>query len=169
MLNAKNIAEILMIVIIHNIVRSLKKRFQLPKEKLLIQSNPLIIIPENIVAKDQVEALRDSASVLFLDVVFRMINGNEQSASAKTSGAVDATFNAILSLVDIDPKLQLYSVTNVTQGTDSLGEVNVRLEYEGKIVNGQGVDTDIITSSAKAYVNALNKVMTNVERAHPQI
>ena len=97
------------------------------------------------------------------------INGNEQSASAKTSGAVDATFSAILSLVDIAPKLQLYSVTNVTQGTDSLGEVNVRLEYEGKIVNGQGVDTDIITSSAKAYVNALNKVMANVERAHPQI
>jgi len=98
-----------------------------------------------------------------------LIDGKEKSASAKTSGAVDATFNAILSLVDIEPTLQLYSVTNVTQGTDSLGEVNVRLEYEGKIVNGQGVDTDIITSSAKAYVHALNKVMENVERAHPQI
>jgi len=98
-----------------------------------------------------------------------LIDGKEKSASAKTSGAVDATFNAILSLVDIEPTLQLYSETNVTQGTDSLGEVNVRLEYEGKIVNGQGVDTDIITSSAKAYVHALNKVMENVERAHPQI
>ena len=98
-----------------------------------------------------------------------LIDGKEKSGSAKTSGAVDATFNAILSLVDIEPTLQLYSVTNVTQGTDSLGEVNVRLEYEGKIVNGQGVDTDIITSSAKAYVHALNKVMENVERAHPQI
>ena len=98
-----------------------------------------------------------------------LIDGKEKSASAKTSGAVDATFNAILSLVDIEPTLQLYSVTNVTQGTDSLGEVNVRLEYEGKIVNGQGVDTDIITSSAKAYVHALNKVMENVERAYPQI
>jgi len=98
-----------------------------------------------------------------------LIDGKEKSASAKTSGAVDATFSAILSLVDIEPTLQLYSVTNVTQGTDSLGEVNVRLEYEGKIVNGQGVDTDIITSSAKAYVHALNKVMENVERAHPQI
>jgi len=98
-----------------------------------------------------------------------LIDGKEKSASAKTSGAVDATFNAILSLVNIEPTLQLYSVTNVTQGTDSLGEVNVRLEYEGKIVNGQGVDTDIITSSAKAYVHALNKVMENVERAHPQI
>jgi len=98
-----------------------------------------------------------------------LIDGKEKSASAKTSGAVDATFSAILSLVDIEPILQLYSVTNVTKGTDSLGEVNVRLEYEGKIVNGQGVDTDIITSSAKAYVHALNKVMENVERAHPQI
>ena len=98
-----------------------------------------------------------------------LIDGKEKSASAKTSGAVDATFNAILSLVDIEPTLQLYSVTNVTQGTDSLGEVNVRLEYQGKIVNGQGVDTDIITSSAKAYVHALNKVMENVERARPQI
>ena len=98
-----------------------------------------------------------------------LIDGKEKSASARTSGAVDATFNAILSLVDIKPTLQLYSVTNVTQGTDSLGEVNVRLEYDGKIVNGQGVDTDIITSSAKAYVHALNKVMENVERAHPQI
>ncbi|MCH2262292.1 MAG: 2-isopropylmalate synthase [Candidatus Thioglobus autotrophicus] len=98
-----------------------------------------------------------------------LIDGKEKSASAKTSGAVDATFNAILSLVDIEPTLQLYSVTNVTQGTDSLGEVNVRLEYQGKIVNGQGVDTDIITSSAKAYVHALNKVMENVDRARPQI
>jgi len=97
------------------------------------------------------------------------INGEEKNASAQTPGAVDATFNAILSMVDIEPTLQLYSVTNVTQGTDALGEVNVRLEHEGKIVNGQGVDTDIITSSAKAYIHALNKVMVHVERAHPQV
>jgi 2-isopropylmalate synthase len=98
-----------------------------------------------------------------------LINGEEKTASAKTSGAVDATFHAILSMVDIEPTLQLYSVTNVTEGTDALGEVNVRLEHEGIIVNGQGVDTDIITSSAKAYIHALNKVMHHVERAHPQI
>ena len=98
-----------------------------------------------------------------------LINGKEKSASAKTSGAVDATFHAILSMVDIEPTLQLYSVTNVTEGTDALGEVNVRLEHEGVIVNGQGVDTDIITSSAKAYIHALNKVIDHVERAHPQV
>jgi 2-isopropylmalate synthase len=69
----------------------------------------------------------------------------------------------------LELNLQLYSVSNVTQGTDSLGEVNVRLEHDGKIVNGQGSDTDIITASAKAYVHALNKVMAATNRAHPQV
>jgi 2-isopropylmalate synthase len=97
------------------------------------------------------------------------INDKEQTATANTSGAVDATFSAIDSLVGIKINLQLYSVSNVTQGTDALGEVNVRLEYNGRIVNGQGVDTDIITASAKAYVHGLNKVLAVTNKAHPQI
>ncbi len=97
------------------------------------------------------------------------INNKEQTATANTSGAVDATFSAIDSLADIKINLQLYSVSNVTQGTDALGEVNVRLEYNGRIVNGQGVDTDIITASAKAYVHGLNKALAATNKAHPQI
>jgi 2-isopropylmalate synthase len=97
------------------------------------------------------------------------INDKEQTATANTSGAVDATFSAIDSLAGIKINLQLYSVSNVTQGTDALGEVNVRLEYNGRIVNGQGVDTDIITASAKAYVHGLNKVLAVTNKAHPQI
>ncbi len=97
------------------------------------------------------------------------INGKEKSAVAKTSGAVDAAFSAINSLVDLDLNLQLYSVSNVTQGTDALGEVNVRLEHEGRIVNGQGADTDIITASAKAYIHGLNKILAATDRAHPQV
>jgi 2-isopropylmalate synthase len=97
------------------------------------------------------------------------INDKEQTATANTSGAVDATFSAIDSLAGIKINLQLYSVSNVTQGTDALGEVNVRLEYNGRIVNGQGVDTDIITASAKAYVHGLNKVLAATNKAHPQI
>jgi 2-isopropylmalate synthase len=97
------------------------------------------------------------------------VQGEEKTANAKTSGAVDAAFSAIKSLVNMDIVLQLYSVSNVTQGTDSLGEVNVRLEHKGKIVNGQGMDTDIVTASAKAYIHALNKIIADVERAHPQI
>ncbi len=97
------------------------------------------------------------------------INDKEQTATANTSGAVDATFSAIDSLADIKINLQLYSVSNVTQGTDALGEVNVRLEYNGRIVNGQGVDTDIITASAKAYVHGLNKVLDITNKVHSQI
>jgi 2-isopropylmalate synthase len=97
------------------------------------------------------------------------IDDKEKTATAKTSGAVDATFSAISSLVDFEINLQLYSVSNVTQGTDALGEVNVRLEHNGRIINGQGVDTDIITASAKAYIHGLNKIMAATDRAHPQI
>ncbi len=97
------------------------------------------------------------------------INSKEVSAIANTSGAVDATFSAINSLVDINVNLQLYSVSNVTQGTDALGEVNVRLESDGRIVNGQGADTDIIIASAKAYIHGLNKILVAHDRAHPQV
>lgn len=101
--------------------------------------------------------------------VVLMINGKQKTASADTSGAVDATFSAINSLVDLKPNLQLYSVSNVTQGTDALGEVNVRFEHKGRIINGQGADTDIITASAKAYIDGLNKILIATDRAHPQI
>ncbi len=97
------------------------------------------------------------------------INGEKVSATADTSGAVDATFSAINSLVDVNMNLQLYSVSNVTRGTDALGEVNVRLESNGRIVNGQGADTDIIIASAKAYIHGLNKILSATDRAHPQV
>jgi 2-isopropylmalate synthase len=56
----------------------------------------------------------------------------------------------------------------VTQGTDSLGDVTVRLEKEGEIVNGLGSDTDVIVASVKAYLNALNVLDAGVIKAHPQ-
>ena len=96
------------------------------------------------------------------------MNGDEASALASGSGVVDATFKAIESLVESGSSLQLYSVSNVTNGTDSLGETSVRLEKGGRIVNGQGSDTDIVTASAKAYINALNKLESDVDKAHPQ-
>ena len=66
-------------------------------------------------------------------------------------------------------ELLLYSVNNITSGTDAQGEVTVRLSKGGRIVNGQGADTDIVVASAKAYLNALNKLDTEGERAHPQV
>ncbi len=96
-------------------------------------------------------------------------NGNEMHAESQGSGPVDATFRAIESLLSSGAQLQLYSVNNITSGTDAQGEVTVRLYKSDRIVNGQGADTDIVVASAKAYLNALNKLCNKLERAHPQI
>jgi 2-isopropylmalate synthase len=97
------------------------------------------------------------------------VDDKEVKTEMAGSGPVDAAFKAIENIVKSDTELQLYSVNNITSGTDSQGEVNVRLEKGGRIVSGQGADTDIVIASAKAYINALNKILDPVERAHPQV
>ena len=96
-------------------------------------------------------------------------NGVERSAEADGGGPVDASFKAIESMVQSGSELLLYSVNNITSGTDAQGEVTVRLSKGGRIVNGQGADTDIVIASAKAYLNGLNKLHSKMERAHPQV
>ncbi len=96
------------------------------------------------------------------------VDGVEHRATADGGGPVDASFKAIESILQTGTDLLLYSVNNITSGTDSQGEVTVRVSKGGRIVNGQGADTDIVIASAKAYVNALNKVLQPAERAHPQ-
>ena len=96
------------------------------------------------------------------------IDGEQKHADAEGGGPVDATYKAIESMVGSGCNLQLYSVNNITDGTDSQGEVTVRIDKGGRIVNGLGSDTDIVIASAKAYINALNKVLSHNERAHPQ-
>ena len=97
-----------------------------------------------------------------------LVDGEEETAEASGSGPVDATYSAIESLVDSGVSLQLYSVNNITSGTDSQGEVTVRVERGGRIVNGLGADTDIVIASAKAYVHALNLMESVADRQHPQ-
>jgi 2-isopropylmalate synthase len=96
------------------------------------------------------------------------VDGEEKTAESDGGGVVDATFKAIEKIVNSGATLQLYSVNNVTNGTDSLGETSVRMEKGGRIVNGQGSDTDIVLASAKAYINALNKLVDTDIKAHPQ-
>ncbi len=97
-----------------------------------------------------------------------MDNGVEKRAESDGGGPVDASFKAIENIVSSGTELLLYSVNNITSGTDAQGEVTVRLAKGGRIVNGQGADTDIVIASAKAYLNGLNKLHTT-ERAHPQL
>jgi 2-isopropylmalate synthase len=94
---------------------------------------------------------------------------NELHAESEGSGPVDATFRAIEKILHSGAELQLFSVNNITSGTDAQGEVTVRLQKSGRIVNGQGADTDIVVASAKAYLSAFNKLYSRLEKAHPQV
>ncbi len=96
------------------------------------------------------------------------IDGAAQSAVATGDGPVDATFNAIRDLFAHDAVLRLYSVGAVTEGTDAQARVTVRLEENGKMVDGQGADTDTIVASARAYVHALNKLLVKRARTEPK-
>ncbi len=95
------------------------------------------------------------------------VDGEERSASAEGAGPVDATFQAIEKIADSGATLELYSVNAITSGTDSQGEVTVRLEKGGRIVNGHGADIDIVVASAKAYLDALNHLYSDAKE-NPQ-
>ncbi|AOJ69482.1 MULTISPECIES: 2-isopropylmalate synthase [Burkholderia] len=100
-------------------------------------------------------------------VVFA-VDGDEVAGEASGNGPVDATFNAIETEVGSGAELLLYSVNAITTGTQAQGEVTVRLSKSGRIVNGVGTDPDIVAASAKAYIAALNKLYSNVDKLNPQ-
>jgi len=97
------------------------------------------------------------------------VDGEKVEARGQGDGQVDAAFSAIEQVVRSGAELVLFSVSNITQGIDAQGEVLVRLRKDGRVVNGQGADTDIVVASAKAYINALNRLETSpTRRQHPQ-
>ena len=83
----------------------------------------------------------------------------KRSATSFGNGPVDATFNAIKEITTYKFRLKLYQVQAITEGTDAQGEVTVRLEDENSKSQAKGSDPDIIVASAKAYINALNKLI----------
>ena len=96
------------------------------------------------------------------------VDGVEKRAEASGSGPVDAIFKAIESVAQSGATLQIYSVNAVTQGTESQGETTVRLSKNGKVVNGQGADTDVLVATAKAYLSALSKLESGAVRIKAQ-
>ncbi len=106
---------------------------------------------------------KPQASVVFT------VEGKEVTAHSEGNGPVDATVNAIESKVGSGSELLLFSVNAITTGTESQGEVTMRLSKAGRIVNGVGADPDIVVASAKAYLNALNKLESKVLRLNPQL
>ncbi len=141
------------------------------------------IYDEDLVAlatESQLEAENESIKLVSMKVfnetgempeatITLSVDGQEQSSTSNGDGLVDATFKAIEVIAQSNVQLELYSVNSITGGTDAQGEVSVRLKYDGRVVNGQGADTDIVIASARAYINALNKLRANQSKAHPQL
>jgi 2-isopropylmalate synthase len=126
------------------------------------------------------EVVRDNARIKFVSLAVVCgsegpqraemtleIDGERKSTAATGKGPVDATFNAIKRLFPHEANLQLYQVHAVTEGTDAQAEVTVRLEENGRTVNGQGADIDTMVGSARAYVNALNKLLLKRQKTAP--
>ena len=95
------------------------------------------------------------------------IDGKEARTTAQGDGPVDATFNAVKALFPHEARLQLYQVHAVTEGTDAQATVSVRMEEDGRIATGQAADTDTVVASAKAYVNALNRLLVRRQKSDP--
>jgi 2-isopropylmalate synthase len=90
--------------------------------------------------------------------VILRIEGNEVQSSGFGVGPIDAVFNTIAKMTGTRSKLLTFAVNSITGGMDAQGEVTVRLQENGSVALGKGTDPDIITASAKAYINGLNRL-----------
>lgn len=105
---------------------------------------------------------RPQATVVFT------VDGKEVRGESDGNGPVDASLKAIESHVQSGAEMVLYSVNAISGSTESQGEVTVRLQSAGRVVNGVGADPDIVVASAKAYLSALNKLQSKAERVAAQ-
>ncbi len=140
-----------------------------------------VVYDEDLVALVDDEVMRDHEHLRFVSLAVQAgshgpataqleleIDGTPQSTSAEGLGPVDATFNALRTLFPHEGTLVLFSVGAVTEGSDAQARTTVRLAEGGKMVDGQGSDTDTIVSAARAYVHALNKLLVKRARTEPE-
>jgi 2-isopropylmalate synthase len=140
-----------------------------------------VVFDDDIVALVDDEVMRDHERIRFVSLDLHAgskappraaleleVDGVVMSAASSGDGPVDATFKAIQQIFPHSANLVLFSVGAVTEGSDAQAKTTVRLEENGKLVDGQGADTDTIVASARAYVHALNKLLVKRVRTEPQ-
>jgi 2-isopropylmalate synthase len=140
------------------------------KKKNVVNEDLEAIVTEGILRTADVfvlEYLHATAgtTVLPMASVRLKINGRLTQDAGYGNGPIDAAFNTIAKLTGTSSELLRFSISALTGGTDALGEVTVRLRENGLVALGKGADADIITASAKAYVNGLNRL--EYLKAHP--
>ena len=118
--------------------------------------------PEEIFMLGDIQVTSGTMGMPTATVKLKKANGEEIVYAAVGTGPVDASYKAIDSIVQVETVLLEYSVHSVTEGIDALGEVTVRVEANGRSFGGYGADGDIIVASVKAYIAALNRMLTVV-------
>lgn len=152
------------------------KRFKdlADKKKTVFDEDIEVIIAEEVLRTADTYKLISLTIMSGSDVVptatVKMeIDGQESYGAELGNGPVDATYNTILKLTGRRPSLLRFSISAVTGGTDALGEATIRLEEKGKVAVGKGAHQDILVASAKAMVNALNRLHYLSERPKPSV
>lgn len=137
-----------------------KKKVVLDKDIEALLEQKSLNIPETYeLVKFQIISGNDLISTASVKIK----SGEEEYEEAATGdGPVDAIFKAIDRITGLQVELDDYSIKAVTQGKDALGEVTVRIKKDGKAFLGRGLSTDILEASAKAYVNAINKMLYKI-------
>ena len=142
------------------------------KKKTIVDEDLEVIVAEGILRTADIFCL-EYLHVISGTTVFPMasvkltINKRPAQGAGYGNGPIDAVFNTIAKLTGTGSELLRFSVSALTGGTDAQGEVTVRLNEDGLIALGRGADPDIITASAKAYINGLNRL--EYLKAHPAI
>ena len=133
------------------------------KKKYIVDEDLEVIITEGILRTPDVFRLEYlhvacGTTVIPMATVKLTINGRPVQGAGYGNGPIDAAFDSIAKLTGTESELLRFSVSALTGGTDAQGEVTVRLSENGLIALGRGADPDIITASAKAYINGLNRL-----------
>jgi 2-isopropylmalate synthase len=140
------------------------------KKKHVVDEDLEAIVAEGVLRTKDVFVLdylhvTSGTTVLPMASVRLMIHGRPAQDAGYGNGPIDAAFNTIAKLTGTNSELLRFSISALTGGTDAMGEVTVRLRENGLLALGKGADPDIITASAKAYINGLNRM--EYLKAHP--
>lgn len=140
------------------------------KKKVVLDEDLEALVNEGVLRTADIYSLTylhvtAGTTVMPTATVKMVINGNETFCTGSGNGPIDAVFNAISELTGTESQLMRFSVNALTGGTDAQGEVSVRLKESGVIALGRGADPDIITASAYAYINGLNRL--EYLKSHP--
>jgi 2-isopropylmalate synthase len=140
------------------------------KKKHVVDEDLEAIVTEGILRTAdtfdlEYQNVTSGTTVLPMASVKLSVKGRSVKGAGYGNGPIDAVFNTISKLTSTESELLRFSVNALTGGTDALGEVTVRLKENGLIALGKGADPDIITASAKAYINGLNRL--EYLKSHP--